>query len=128
VVVATEAAPVTEHSTVGVTFTQLERFESTLHQLEHAAIPESMDPAVRQLEIDAARAVALELREELTQLAGGRYVCTEHHPYDRDTFAGPEGARVIHPAAEDVGECAEGCCDRYRCPRCGTVWHQELPQ
>lgn len=107
---------------IRVTFDQLERFEDAHHELTHAAVPADIDPAVRQAEIDALASVAGELREELTALAGGRYVCTARHPAD------PAVCRTIHPAAEDIGECSSGCCDKYRCPRCNLTWTEELPQ
>lgn len=32
-----------------------------------------------------------------------------------------------HPHAKCIGECSEGCCDRYECPDCGRRWLEELP-
>lgn len=105
---------------IRVTFGQLEAFEDAHHLLTHAALPEDMDPAIRQAEVDATGALAAELREELTELARGRYVCSTRHPWVPGTI-GP----VIHPGALDDGECGDGCCDRFRCPRCGAQWRVE---
>ena len=33
-----------------------------------------------------------------------------------------------HPNAKDIGSCAEGCCDRYLCPDCGTRFTVEASQ
>lgn len=38
------------------------------------------------------------------------------------------GKRYLHPNGKDLGECAEGCCDRYSCPDCGSSWTREVPQ
>jgi hypothetical protein len=29
--------------------------------------------------------------------------------------------------AKDIGTCAEGCCDKYKCEICGHVWTEEVP-
>lgn len=34
----------------------------------------------------------------------------------------------VHPNAVDVGECYEGCCDKYECPDCGTRFTVEAAQ
>lgn len=39
----------------------------------------------------------------------------------------PVGPRYVHPNAITVGGCAEGCCDDYRCPDCGTEFRVEAP-
>lgn len=51
------------------------------------------------------------------------YVCTADAPWKPEM-----GPRAQHPAAEIVGECLPGCCDRYRCPHCGHAWTAETPQ
>lgn len=113
-----DAMPEAERETrIRITFGQLEAFERAHHELLHAPVPEDVDPLIRQAEIDAAAAVAGDLRTELELLAGGRYACTERHPWDRTIQR-----RAIHPAAEDAGTCSAGCCDRWRCPRCDTSW------
>jgi len=35
------------------------------------------------------------------------------------------GKLYVHPNATVVGDCAEGCCDDYKCPDCGTTWRVE---
>jgi hypothetical protein len=39
--------------------------------------------------------------------------------------AKPHG-QVAHDP-EQVGECGSGCCDKYRCRRCGVRWTYEWP-
>lgn len=29
---------------------------------------------------------------------------------------------------EDAGTCSEGCCDRWRCTKCGRTFTHEMPQ
>lgn len=29
---------------------------------------------------------------------------------------------------EDVGECSEGCCDKFKCKKCGRVEYEEVGQ
>lgn len=36
------------------------------------------------------------------------------------------GVYYSHPNATSPGDCAEGCCEHYRCPDCGTAWKQEV--
>jgi len=38
------------------------------------------------------------------------------------------GKLYVHPNAVDVGTCYEGCCDKYRCPDCGTTWKEEAAE
>jgi hypothetical protein len=58
-----------------------------------------------------------------TAAAEGRHLCLPGTPYQRE-----RGGRSMHPLAERIGTCDEGCCDRYRCPICGLSWLKELPQ
>lgn len=102
---------------IQITFAQLEAFEKSHHELLHGPVDDRVDPLIRQAEIDAQASVAGDLRKELEELAGGRYACTERHPWNRTIQR-----RAIHPAAEDAGTCSAGCCDRWRCPRCDTSW------
>ncbi len=53
----------------------------------------------------------------------GRHVCTAADPWTKD-----KGERATHPDAKDVGECLQGCCDRYECPHCKTAFTREVPQ
>lgn len=96
---------------IQVTFAQLEAFEKSHHELLHGPVDDRVDPLIRQAEIDAAAAVAGDLRTELEELAGGRYACTERHPWDRTIQR-----KTIHVAADDVGGFS-------RCPRCGGEWN-----
>lgn len=53
----------------------------------------------------------------------GRLICTPDRPMPDDArreFGG--SARWQHSDVEDIGECAEGCCDRMRCKSCGVRW------
>lgn len=52
----------------------------------------------------------------------GRYVCTKDAPWNEAI-----GGHVVHPDAKSDGGCAEGCCDDYVCPNCGTKWRTESP-
>lgn len=38
------------------------------------------------------------------------------------------GKQCIHPNTIDAGACAEGCCDKFACPDCGTRFTVEAPQ
>lgn len=33
----------------------------------------------------------------------------------------------LPPHIEDIGTCAEGCCDKYRCKECGESFLVECP-
>lgn len=37
-------------------------------------------------------------------------------------------SRCCDAPIEDAGECAEGCCDRFRCMKCQRTWLVEMPQ
>jgi hypothetical protein len=55
--------------------------------------------------------------------ADGRLICTPDRPMPVDarmTFGG--SALWQHGDVEDIGECADGCCDRKRCKSCGVRW------
>jgi hypothetical protein len=106
-----------------ITCEQLEKFENAIEQAKNAPPPEGVHPAVRVAEIEAMVSVSVDLREEATKLAHGRYICTKRNPWDKDV-QGRDG-RGCHPAAEDDGGCSEGCCDDYRCPYCGVHWRVE---
>lgn len=109
------------------TFEQLERFEEAIHVSQCAQVagdvPEGVHPDIARAEIEAMVSVAADLREEATKLAHERYICTKRNPWDKD-IQGRNG-RGCHPAAEDDGECSDGCCDDYRCPYCGVHWRVE---
>ena len=51
-----------------------------------------------------------------------RYICTKESPWM------PDKGRAEHPDAVDIGECSDGCCDKYRCPNCGLTFMCEVPQ
>ena len=51
------------------------------------------------------------------------FICTKERPWTPSY-----GAPAQHPDACDVGECSEGCCDKYRCPNCNLTFLVELPQ
>lgn len=50
-----------------------------------------------------------------------RYVCTADAPWTHD-----KGTPVQHPDAKDDGECADSCCDFYKCPHCGLRFRVEV--
>ena len=37
------------------------------------------------------------------------------------------GVVIVPDSIEWVGECGHGCCDDYRCTRCGRVFRVEWP-
>jgi len=55
--------------------------------------------------------------------ANGRYLCAPEHPM-------PNGApgQWSHTNVVSDGECADGCCDFYKCKDCGHRWRVEVPQ
>lgn len=57
------------------------------------------------------------------------FTCTKDTPLTTDH---PEGIRVRHVDAREVGKQRDGYPGgdwvTMRCPHCGTVWEQELPQ
>lgn len=106
-----------------ITFEQLEKFEEAIEVARAAPCPEDIDPRIRVAEIEAMISVATDLRAEATKLAHGRYICTKRNPWDKDVNG--RNGRGCHPAAEDDGECSDGCCDDYRCPYCGVHWRVE---
>ena len=53
---------------------------------------------------------------------GERYVCRPDAPWK------PGMGPAIHPAARDVGECSDGCCDKYECPLCGHRFIVVVPE
>lgn len=46
-----------------------------------------------------------------------RFVCTKATPWNPSIQG-----NVMHPDAVDDGECADGCCDDFKCPTCGHRW------
>ena len=112
-----------------ITFEQLEKFEEAIHLAkieEGQGFPNRLPGVaveVAKAEIAAMVSVAADLREEATKLAHGRYICTRRNPWDKDVNG--RNGRGCHPAAEDDGECSDGCCDDYRCPYCGVHWRVE---
>lgn len=61
---------------------------------------------------------------ENREVSAGRsiFVCDIETPWNRSI---PTPVRHIHARRE--GTCDDGCCDRWRCPICGHIWLQELP-
>lgn len=106
-----------------ITFEQLEKFEEAIEIAKKEPCPPDIDPSIRVAEIEAMISVAVDLRKEATNLAHGRYICTKRNPWDKAVHA--HAGRGCHPAAEDDGECSDGCCDDYRCPYCGVHWRVE---
>lgn len=58
-----------------------------------------------------------------TVLENGRSLCTRENPKP----VGVSG-RWEHEGATDIGECFDGCCDRFKCADCGEIWTQEVAQ
>lgn len=56
-----------------------------------------------------------------------RLICTKEAPYKPAEHLGA-APRVVHPDAKVIGDCLQGCCDRYECPNCGVRWLTEVPQ
>ena len=52
-------------------------------------------------------------------------ICTKDNPWN--SKMGMEGG-VQHPDAVDIGECVDGCCDKFECPNCGTKFLVECAQ
>lgn len=52
-----------------------------------------------------------------------RFLCAPKHPKP-DGATGPWS----HTSTVDNGECAEGCCDKYKCLDCGARWRVEVAQ
>jgi hypothetical protein len=60
---------------------------------------------------------------EWPRTTDGRLICSPVRPMPADarvTFGG--SALWQHGDVEDIGECADGCCDRKRCKSCGVRW------
>lgn len=50
-----------------------------------------------------------------------RYVCTAAAPWSKE-----KGKWAQHPDAKSDGECANGCCDYWKCPNCGLRFKTEV--
>lgn len=52
-----------------------------------------------------------------------RYVCTKEAPWTPEM-----GDYAHHPDAVSDGECADSCCDYWKCPNCGLEFKTEVGQ
>ncbi len=51
--------------------------------------------------------------------------CTKETPWDKQFIS---GQRVEHVDAVSDGECADSCCDYWKCPNCGYRFKTEVAQ
>lgn len=53
----------------------------------------------------------------------GRFICTDADPWTKE-----KGERSAHPDAHEIDNHLCDCCAKYKCPNCGLIFREELPQ